>query len=245
MRDLDFTYDRRLQDYPDSPQGVTKLTDYLYIGGQEDVCQILGKVDLWIDFRGPSPFNRKIYIPEGVVYVRIPFNDGDETMIEKVLPKAKLLARNAIDNKEIVLISCHAGISRSVVLAWWLLTEEWGDHEKAWNHIKHLRAYAEPDERFHDFIQKYIVGHKKIANTERLKNASPGTRLKHYKGGTYRFMQIVRNANDFMDDLVIYQSEYDNSIWARPLSQFFDEVVDQHGNVSPRFEIIDKMSGNE
>lgn len=37
------------QDPPEEHRfGVTKLTDWLFLGGEEDVCQVLDSIDVWI-----------------------------------------------------------------------------------------------------------------------------------------------------------------------------------------------------
>ncbi len=49
---------------------------------------------------------------------------------------------------------------------------------------------------------------------------------RHYKGGTYRVIGAAKHS-ETLEDLVIYEALYDNKmskLWARPLSEFFDEV---------------------
>lgn len=142
------------QDEPNwTPQGVTKITEWLFLGGEDDVHEIINEIDIWIDFRDFSKWNRVIYVPEEVIYVRIPFKDGDNKKVKSALN----IAKNIIDqnkNKYKILISCHAGFSRSALLATWVLAEETGDLDVAFREIKSKRPYVEFHENFSCFVQE-------------------------------------------------------------------------------------------
>ena len=142
----------------DPPQqwrlGAAHITPWLYLGGQEDVCQVLSSVDLWVDFRDLQPTNRKIFLPEHVTYQRLPFKDGHLEALHTTLPEAKNILDEARKNNKKTLISCHAGVSRSAVLALWCLAEEMGDYEEAYQRVRAVRPYIEPHEKFHPFLEE-------------------------------------------------------------------------------------------
>jgi protein-tyrosine phosphatase len=130
--------------------GASQLSPWLFIGGQEDVCQVLHHVDVWFDFRHVLPTNRKIYLPPHVAYYRMPFPDGDIQSLYEILPKidATLKAQ-----QQKVLVSCHAGVSRSAVVALYLLCKENGDFAKSWETIVKARPYVLPHDHFQPFIR--------------------------------------------------------------------------------------------
>ena len=140
--------------------GVTEVTDQLFLGGEEDVSDVLDEVDLWVDLRDDGPFNRVVEIPRHVVYVRIPIKDGDSERAAPVFKKAKQLVDASIAAGEKVLVSCHAGFSRSALLAWWVLSEQTGDPESAWCSLKSKRHWIEPHENFWPFIEEYVLKDK-------------------------------------------------------------------------------------
>lgn len=143
------------------PYGITKVNDWLFLGGEDDVDQILNQVDVWIDFRHFGRWNRVIFVPNHVQYMRMPFMDGDSTKVKSVLSNAKLIIDYLKpDNK--VLVSCHAGASRSALLATWILAEELGDFDAAWWRLRGKRRLIEFHEGFDEFVQelrgKYKTG---------------------------------------------------------------------------------------
>lgn len=143
----DVVLERDKQDPPDEFRyGVSKLTDWLFLGGEEDVCQVLGEIDIWLDFRHFGKWNRKIFLPDKVVLIRMPFEDGDVDKAKVILPMCKDLVLKARDQGKKVLLSCHAGVSRSALLALMILVDELGDPERAWFRLKEKRPHVE----FHD-----------------------------------------------------------------------------------------------
>ena len=61
-------------------------------------------------------------------------------------------------------------------------------------------------------------------------------RYRHFKGGLYRVLHEATHS-ETEEELVIYQSEADNRIWARPKAMFFAMVQTPEGQ-RPRFEEI-------
>lgn len=155
---LDFTFQKGAGHEPDIFRyGITEVTDQLYLGGEEDVCQVLDNVHLWVDLRDQVWSSRIIEIPAQVVYIRMPISDGDASRAEGVFFKAKQIIDLSLLAGERVVVSCHAGVSRSAIVAWWILAEQLKDSDRAWSILKSKRHHIEPDERFHPFIQKFIV----------------------------------------------------------------------------------------
>lgn len=156
---LDFTFESEKGQQSDDlvRAGITQATDQLFLGGEEDVSEALPFVQVWVDLRNEGCFNRIVEIPLHVTYIRIPIADGDINRAFQVFSKAKHIIQTSIDNGEKVVVTCRAGVSRSVVLVWWILAEQWKDPNKAWNFLKWKRPFIEPDERFSPFIKEHIL----------------------------------------------------------------------------------------
>lgn len=137
--------------------GITQLTEHLFLGGEEDVSDVINNVDVWVDLRNEGKWNRIVHLPSKLTYIRIPIEDGDLKRAKQVFTKAKSIIEASIEAGETVVLTCHAGMSRSVVLAWWILAEQFQDADKAWRHMKQLRPAIEPDERFFPFIEEHIL----------------------------------------------------------------------------------------
>lgn len=149
----DVTHNSLLSDPPEAAGGYVKVLDWLFIAGEEDVDDIPLHVDVWIDFRDIRPWNRVIRCPEHVRYIRIPFCDGDLEAAQTAIPIAKTIVDYCHENDKKVLVSCHAGISRSATLALWVLAEQIG-YEKAWLELKQKQPYFDPDENFWPLLDK-------------------------------------------------------------------------------------------
>ena len=66
-------------------------------------------------------------------------------------------------------------------------------------------------------------------------------RYRHYKGGEYELIDIVRHS-ETLEALVLYKPLYnDSGLWVRPYAMFF-EMVDVNGVPQPRFTKIDAES---
>lgn len=64
----------------------------------------------------------------------------------------------------------------------------------------------------------------------------PG-RFRHYKGGEYDVIGVVRHS-ETLEPLVLYRPLYgDSGLWVRPWAMFFEEV-EVDGMRRPRFERI-------
>lgn len=64
---------------------------------------------------------------------------------------------------------------------------------------------------------------------------------KHYKGGLYKVLGIVKHS-ETLEDLVLYETLYDNprsKLWVRPL-KMFSEKIEVSGRMVPRFEYIEE-----
>jgi protein-tyrosine phosphatase len=142
------------QDPPEEHRfGITQLADWLFLGGEEDVCQVLDQVDIWIDLRHLDRWNRKIFLPNHVVLVRSPFKDGDLEKAKEILPMCKDIAIKAHKQGKKVLVSCHAGVSRSALLALMILCD-FMNAEEAFLKIKFARPHVE----FHDNFSPIVRG---------------------------------------------------------------------------------------
>lgn len=64
----------------------------------------------------------------------------------------------------------------------------------------------------------------------------------HYKGGHYTVLGVALHS-ETLDELVIYQAQYDEKlIWARPLGMFLDTVTVE-GETKPRFQFLGSSDG--
>lgn len=67
-----------------------------------------------------------------------------------------------------------------------------------------------------------------------------GGHYKHFKGGDYVVLNVAHDHETY-EEQVVYMQIYDKpKVWVRPLKMFLEDVND-HGNIKPRFEFIDKM----
>lgn len=63
-------------------------------------------------------------------------------------------------------------------------------------------------------------------------------RYRHYKGGEYRVLGVVRHS-EYLEPMVLYRSlGSDGGDWVRPFGMFF-ETVEHEGKSVPRFELLD------
>jgi protein-tyrosine phosphatase len=150
----DVVLENNQQDPPEKHRfGVSKLTDWLFLGGEEDVCQILDKVDVWIDFRNFGRWNRKIFLPNHVVLIRMPFKDGDLEKAEVILPICKDIVLKAKNDGKKILVSCHAGASRFALLVLMVLADVMGV-EDAMLKIMAERTIIEFHDNFIPLVEK-------------------------------------------------------------------------------------------
>ena len=61
---------------------------------------------------------------------------------------------------------------------------------------------------------------------------------KHFKGNIYEVIGIGKHS-ETLEELVIYKSTKDNSIWVRPLSMW-NETIERDNKTYKRFEYIGK-----
>ena len=61
---------------------------------------------------------------------------------------------------------------------------------------------------------------------------------KHFKGNLYEVIGIGKHS-ETLEELVIYKSLKDNSIWVRPISMW-NETVERDNKTYKRFEYIGK-----
>jgi hypothetical protein len=64
----------------------------------------------------------------------------------------------------------------------------------------------------------------------------PG-RYRHYKGGEYEVVGVVRHS-ETLEALVLYRPLYNESgLWVRPYPMFFEDV-EHEGRTQPRFAFV-------
>lgn len=65
----------------------------------------------------------------------------------------------------------------------------------------------------------------------------PLGRYRHYKGGEYEVLGVVRHSES-LEPLVLYRPLYGNSgSWVRPYAMFL-ELVEHEGKKQPRFSLL-------
>lgn len=64
-----------------------------------------------------------------------------------------------------------------------------------------------------------------------------GGHYKHFKGGEYVVLNVAKDHETCAEQAVYMQIHDKPTVWVRPLDMFL-ENVDDHGNVKPRFELI-------
>lgn len=69
--------------------------------------------------------------------------------------------------------------------------------------------------------------------SEQAKRLQPGI-YQHYKGNAYHVLGVARHS-ETLEELVVYQAQYDDfSLWVRPVTMFFEDV-EVDGQLKPRF----------
>lgn len=58
----------------------------------------------------------------------------------------------------------------------------------------------------------------------------------HFKGGLYQVLYIAKNS-ETLEEMVVYQSLDNKSIWVRPLSMW-NEIIERDGKTFKRFTFI-------
>lgn len=150
------------------------IPNQLYIAGEDDVDQLLygkeearhlnstfsfkGKpdpqIDCWIDCRDIRKNNRQVYIPKEIEKYDFPFKDGDYESAKKTLPKAKEVLKQILKNGKRVLVTCHEGRSRSVLLVLYLLAEE-KSFLNAYLHLQSKRPIMNIHKNFQPFLDEW------------------------------------------------------------------------------------------
>jgi len=65
----------------------------------------------------------------------------------------------------------------------------------------------------------------------------PLGRYRHYKGGEYEVIGVVRHSES-LEPMVLYRALYgDAGLWVRPFAMFV-ESVEQNGERRPRFALV-------
>lgn len=156
-------------------QGFTRITDQLFLGGEDDVDDLLygfeesrninskgsfenepsPLIDIWMDLRDLRCNNRQVFIPNNVAHIPLPFRDGNYEEAKEVLPGAKQMLEDYLSEGKRVLVACHQGRSRSVILLLWHLSETLGSYEKAYSHIRRRRPLMKPDRGFKKFLEEW------------------------------------------------------------------------------------------
>ena len=132
---------------------ATRVLPWLWLAGETQVDKVLHQVDLWIDFREDSKWNRPIVAPKNVVVIKMPYRDGDVLMASRVIPTATMILEDVKKKGQTALVSCHAGISRSATVALYFMASEYG-YEEAWKRLKILRPQVSPDRAFDPIIKQ-------------------------------------------------------------------------------------------
>ncbi len=66
----------------------------------------------------------------------------------------------------------------------------------------------------------------------------PLGRYRHYKGGEYEVLGVVRHS-ETLEPLVLYRPLYhDSGCWVRPFAMF-TETIEHEGRRQPRFDLIE------
>lgn len=161
--------------------GHSEILDNLFLGGEDDVDRLLygmeeakninnkgafvgepePSVDVWMDLRDIRNNNRYVFVPDEVLHVKFPFRDGVYKEAQEVLPTAKDMLEHYLSQGKKVLVTCHQGRSRSVILLLWYLSEKFGSFQNAYWHIKNKRPIIEPDRAFKPFLEEWKEKYKK------------------------------------------------------------------------------------
>lgn len=143
-----------------SNDDICMLFDWLYLGGERNIRKTLPHVTVWYDFRHNTSYPKNLRIPDTVHYIHYPFDDGDLQQGIVVWEKVFNEIQEHKNNNEKIFVSCTEGVSRSAVLALWLVAHELKDYNKALQYVKTKRNIF-PDKNFSPFLltlqSKYMV----------------------------------------------------------------------------------------
>lgn len=65
-------------------------------------------------------------------------------------------------------------------------------------------------------------------------------RYRHYKGGEYEVLGVVRHS-ETLEPMVLYRPSYnDSGLWVRPYAMFF-EVINVQGQAMQRFALVKRV----
>ncbi|MCR5718075.1 MAG: DUF1653 domain-containing protein [Oscillospiraceae bacterium] len=84
----------------------------------------------------------------------------------------------------------------------------------------------------HDNIEN-LPPEPKEEPVEEVREIHEGQHYRHYKGGRYTILGVATHS-ETLEDMVVYRSEDDNSVWVRPKAMFMDKVNNQY-----RFTLLD------
>ena len=84
----------------------------------------------------------------------------------------------------------------------------------------------------HDNIEN-LPPEPKEEPVEEVREVHEGQHYRHYKGGRYTVLGVATHS-ETLEDMVVYRSKDDNSVWVRPKAMFMDKVNNQY-----RFTLLD------
>ena len=77
------------------------------------------------------------------------------------------------------------------------------------------------------------------------RTVTAGETYEHFKGGRYRVLAVARSQTDNPGDHVVYQSLGDESVWVRPVSEWWKLVRWPDGVFWPRFRRLEPVDGDD
>lgn len=132
---------------------ITKIFDWLYIGGERNIRKTLPHITVWYDFRHDKSNPKNLSIPENIIVNNRPFDDGDLMVARKVWESCFHEIQQHRENGDVIFVSCTEGMSRSAVLCLWLAAETFQSYDKALTYIKTCRNIY-PDRQFSPFLKE-------------------------------------------------------------------------------------------
>lgn len=135
-----------------SNDSITKVFDWLYIGGVRNTRKTLPLVDVWYDFKWDTSQPKNLSVSEELIVHHKPFDDGDLKMAESIWRECRNEILNYKKQGKKIFVSCYEGVSRSAVLVLWLCCDEFDDYDLALKHLKTCRNIY-PDKSFTPFLE--------------------------------------------------------------------------------------------
>jgi len=143
---------------------MSYIQNRLYLGDYENASNIEWLKSHKITHIVNCAVEHKEYHPRMITYLSLNLEDSPYQPLYHVLEKSYRFIKKAINENGVVLVHCHAGISRSAsVVLYYIMKNNPGlSYEKAFSFVKSKRSIIRPNE---GFVKQLISVTPAVAST--------------------------------------------------------------------------------